>query len=62
MEKYLKFTKKLEIKNILETTIMSHVVPQIECREAFCQFWAIFDPLLHFWTKNSKFSKNEKKS
>ena len=40
---------------------MSHVVPQIECGEALCQFWAIFVPLLHFWSKKSKFSKNEKK-
>ena len=41
--------------------MISHIVPQIECGQAFCQFWAIFVPLPHFWPKKSKFSKNKKK-
>ena len=40
---------------------MSHVVPQIECGQAFCQFWAFVVPLPHFWPKKSKFLKNERK-
>ena len=40
---------------------MSHVVPQIECGQAFCQFWAFVIPLPHFWPKKSKFLKNERK-
>ena len=40
--------------------MISHIVPQIECGQAFCQFWAIFVPLPHFWPKKSNFSKNEK--
>ena len=52
--------KILKIPNILKITIASHVVPQIECRQAFCQFGGIFVPLPHCWPKKSKFSKNEK--
>ena len=40
---------------------MSHVVSQIECGQAFCQFWAFVVPLPHFWPKKSKFLKNERK-
>ena len=40
---------------------MSHVVPQIECGQDFCQFWAFVVPLPHFWPKKSKFLKNERK-
>ena len=40
---------------------MSHVIPQIECGQAFCQFWAFVVPLPHFWPKKSKFLKNERK-
>ena len=46
---------------MLKITIIWHVVPQIECRQAFCQFWAIFVSLPHFWRKKSNFLKNEKK-
>ena len=40
--------------------MISHIVPQIECGQAFCQFWAIFVPLPHFWPKKLKFLKNKK--
>ena len=59
MKKCLKLTKTLKITNILTITIISHVVLQIECGQTFCQFWAIFIPLPHFYRKKSKFSKNE---
>ena len=53
--------KILKIKNILKITIISHVVPQIECGQDFCQFGVIFLPLPHFWPKKSKFPKMRKK-
>ena len=54
--------KILKITNILKITIIWHVVPQIECGQAFCQFWTIFISLPHFWPKKSNFLKNEKKN
>ena len=51
--------KILKITNILKVTIISHVIPQTEWGQTFCQFWVIFLPLPHFWPKKSKFSKNE---
>ena len=59
-EKCLKRTKYTKITNILKITIVSHVVSQIECRQAFCQFWAIFVPLPIFGPKNQKFRKMKK--
>ena len=62
MKKCLKRTKILKITSILKISIIWHVVPQIECGQAFCQFWAIFVSLPHFWCKKSKFLKNENKN
>ena len=58
MKKCLKRTKNTENH---KHTKNHNVAPQIHCGQAFCQFWAIFVPLPHFWPKKSKFSKNEKK-
>ena len=33
-------TKNTENHKHTKITIISHVVPQIECGQAFCQFWA----------------------
>ena len=60
MKKSLKCSKNT--KNYKHTKNHNHITyPQIECRQALCQFWAIFVPLTHFWPKKSKFLKNEKK-
>ena len=64
----LKFSKNENTKitknalNVLNITIVSHVVFQIECGQAFCQFWAIFFPLPIFGPKIQKFRKTKKKA
>ena len=60
MKKCLKHTKSTKNNN--------HTKDHITCcssdrvRTSFCQFWAVFVPLPHFWPKKSKFSQMEKKT
>ena len=42
--------------------IISHVVPQVECRQAFCKLSVMFVPLPHFCPPKNKSLKNEKKN
>ena len=58
----LKSTKNAENhKHTKNHIIIRHVVPQLDCRQAFYQFWSIVVPLPNFWPKISKFLKIEKK-
>ena len=61
MKKCLKRTKST--KNNNHTKNHGHITccSSDRVQTSFCQFWAIFVPLPHFWLKKSKFSKMEKK-
>ena len=59
----LESTKNAENdKHTKNHIIIRHVVPQLNCGQAFYQFWSIVVPLPNFWPKISKFSKIEKET
>ena len=60
MEKCLKRARNTKITSILKIAIISHVVPQ-SADKLFANFGRISVPLPHFWSKKSKFSKNNNK-